>query len=300
MPWAAAAAAAAAIGGAKMQADAADDASHAQTQATENATSENRRQFNISRSDIQPWMSSGKSALNSLGVGLGLPGSGQQAARQWAKEFYLPKIRQHMADTGQYLDPGWQPDDAMLDEWAKFAPPEIRNVEQSPGFGALTRKFTMEDLKSDPVMKASFDFGLSEGEKAVQRMFGARGMSRSGAAIKTATRFAGDYTNQKAGESYGRFTTDQNNLYNKLAGVSGTGQVATTTTAQLGANNASTIGGLLSAEGNARGAAAIAASSAYSGAASSIGNNAMGMYTLDRITTRPTTTTQQPAYTLDV
>jgi hypothetical protein len=153
----------------------------------------------------------------------------------------------------------------------------------------------MEDFQNDPVTRASFDFGLSEGQKAVQRMFGSRGMSRSGAAVKAATRFATDYTDTKAGESQQRFVGDQANEFNKLAAVSGIGQAATTTTAGVGAGNSAQNAALLSAEGNARGAATIAQGNAFSGGLNTIGNNAMGQFTLDRIlTSRQPTTSPTP------
>ena len=144
----------------------------------------------------------------------------------------------------------------------------------------------MDDFQNDPVTKASFDFGMSEGEKAVQRMFGARGMSRSGAAVKAATRFATDYTGTKAGESYNRFTADQGNVFNKLAAVSGIGQAATNSTAQAGANTTNAISDITVGTGNARGAASIAQGNAYGNAASRVGNQISSQYTLDRILNR--------------
>jgi hypothetical protein len=134
---------------------------------------------------------------------------------------------------------------------------------------------------------------MSEGEKAVQRMFGARGLSRSGAAVKAATRFSADYANTKAGESRDRFVQDQSNLYNRLAGVSGTGQVTATNNASNAMTLGSNIGQLLVGEGNARGAADIARGNAIGGAASGIGNNMQSAYWLNRIypEKQPTSTT---------
>jgi hypothetical protein len=65
--------------------------------------------------------------------------------------------------------------------------------------------------------------------------------------------------------------------------VAGIGQTATTNTASLGAQTAGNISGMLTAEGNARGAAAIARSNAMGGAVNQVGNQIYGQYTLDRI-----------------
>lgn len=163
------------------------------------------------------------------------------------------------------------------------------------GSSPLMRKFTMSDFENDPVTKASFDFGMTEGQKAVARMFGARGMGRSGAAVKAATRYATDYTGTKAGESYARFEGEKTNVFNRLAATAGIGQVSNQVTAGSGMNAANNTSNLLAAEGNARGAAAIAQGNAIGGAANQIGNNAMSQYTLDRILAKPSTT---PSYTL--
>jgi hypothetical protein len=68
-----------------------------------------------------------------------------------------------------------------------------------------------------------------------------------------------------------------------LAGVSGTGQAATTTGAQLGAANAANIGNIMTGEGNARGAASIAKGNAWGNAFQNIGNWWNSNRTLDKI-----------------
>ena len=153
--------------------------------------------------------------------------------------------------------------------------------------GELVRRFTLDDFEADPVNQLGFHFGLDEGTKAVRRMFGARGMSRSGSAAKALTRFATDYTGTKAGESYSRFTADQGNLFNRLAAVSGIGQAATTTTANLGANAATNIGNIAIGAGNARGAAEIARGNAFSNALSQGANIANQRYLLDTYFAKP-------------
>jgi hypothetical protein len=144
--------------------------------------------------------------------------------------------------------------------------------------GFLTRRFAMSDFENDPVVKASLRYGLEQGTKGVDRAFGARGMLKSGSAIKALERFAADYAGTQAAGSQQRFVADQSNLFNRLAATSGIGQAATTTTAQLGANAATNIGNLNVDAGNARGAASIARANAYTGALSSIGNNLQQRY----------------------
>jgi hypothetical protein len=94
----------------------------------------------------------------------------------------------------------------------------------------------------------------------------------SGETLKALTKYATDYTGQQAGNSYNRYYGDQDRTFNRLSGVSGTGQTATTNTANFGAQTANNVGNIMTAQGNARGAAAIAGGNAISGAANNVGN----------------------------
>lgn len=297
--WTGIIAAGGAIAGGLIGANASKKAASAQSDASNRATAENTRQFNLSRDDLSPYRTAGGAALDKLSTGMGL-----NRVPSVAKSGFIPR---EQFDADAYLAANPDVAKAGVDPYAHylaFGKEDNRQGFQlgemaQDGTGSLTRKFTMEDMQNDPVMKSSFDFGLSEGEKAVKRMFGARGLSRSGAAVKAASRFATDYTGTKAGESRARFVEDQNNEFNKLSGISGTGQAATTTTAGLGANTAGTNAGILTAEGNARGAAAIARGNAASGAINTIGNNVMGQYTLDRILSSNERAAQTRQFSMD-
>lgn len=151
------------------------------------------------------------------------------------------------------------------------------------GFGDLNKKFTVGDFYDDPVSQLGLQFGLNEGTKGLNRMAGARGMLNSGANVKALTRYGNDYAGSKAADSYSRFVNDQTNVYNRLAGVAGTGQTAASTTAQLGANNATNIGNIMTSAGNARGAASIAGGNALGGIFGNIGNYYGQQQTLDKL-----------------
>lgn len=185
---------------------------------------------------------------------------------------------------------------------------------QDPSYGSLTapiapaKKFTLADFWDDPVTKASYQQGLDQGTKALTNMAGARGNLNSGAQLKALARFSTDYTGNQAAGSEGRFIRNENDIYNRevsrrdtlfnrLSGISGTGQTATTgtvnsgtgtanTIAQMGQNTSNTIGGLMSAQGNARGAAAIAGGNAMGGAFSNASNYYQQQQTLDKILNR--------------
>lgn len=188
-----------------------------------------------------------------------------------AEEFIAKGHRGNDADADEVFR-------GILQQHAGRAPATV-NQDGSPvddyqmfGESPLTRRFTVNDFWNDPVTKLSHEFGLSEGRKGIDRMAGANGMRRSGQTLKALTKFGTDYTGQKAAESQQRFIGDQTNVYNRFAGITGTGQTAATTTGQLGAANSANVGNLITGAGNARGAASIAQGNAWGSAFNNIGN----------------------------
>jgi hypothetical protein len=75
-------------------------------------------------------------------------------------------------------------------------------------------------------------------------------------------------------DAYNRYNTDQSNLYNRLAGIAGTGQTAAPTLGNAGANYAANVGNTLTGGANAQAASRIAGANArtsgYMGAVNAI------------------------------
>jgi len=150
----------------------------------------------------------------------------------------------------------------------------IGGSDQSGGtvgdYGSLSRPFTMADYEEDP----GYQFRLEEGQKALARMQGAKGQYFSGAALRGLTDYNQRSASQEYQNAFDRYNTNQANLYNRLAGVSNSGQNAagsmanintnagnnlanvTTSTASnianLGANKAAAVGTGLTNIGNAQ------------------------------------------------
>lgn len=258
--------------------DSAGSASGAQSQADAMAIEEQKRQYDVTRRDLAPWRNAGGQAVNRLSTLLGLGGSEADKKAGIRNTSDVSPIAQKYFDAYGITDNDWYklpPDvrweiyDSEKDSRSSAATAPDPN---DPEYGALNKKFTLADFWDDPVTKASFDFGLAEGTKALGNMAGARGNRNSGAQLKALERFATDYTGGQAAASSGRFYGDQDRTFNRLSGVAGTGQTAATNTAMAGQNTANTVGGILSAGGNARGAAAIAGGNAMGGTLQNVGN----------------------------
>jgi hypothetical protein len=319
------------IGG-MIQGDAAEDAANVQVGASDRATAEQRRQYDLSREDLAPWRSAGSAAVNRQAELLGLEGTGRSLDQIVAELRSSGRFTLPASPSGATAASGRTGNarlDFLLDTTRQFRPEEdfggaksapaapqtdeaalmaeakrIFNAQserpRSADFGSLNRRFTMADFENDPVNRLSMQFGLDEGTKAIRRTLGASGMARSGAAVKALTRFSTDYAGQRAGESYNRFYADQDRTFNRLAGVSGTGQTATTNTAQLGANMATNVGNNIIGAGNARGAASIAQGNAMAGPFQTAGNMLQTRFLLDGMN-RPgvPSAPRSPSFTMD-
>lgn len=121
------------------------------------------------------------------------------------------------------------------------------------------------DWQTDP----GYEFRLAEGEKGINRAAAARGGFNSGGALKDLSRFNSNLASQEYG-----------NAWNRLAGLAGLGQTATSQLAQLGQGYSQMYGANETGKGNALAAgqvgAANARASGYGAIANSIGNAMTG------------------------
>jgi len=177
---------AAGVIGSSMQADAASDAANAAAESGDLATYYQWKQYQQQRADQQPWLDAGTNAVNRLGTGL---------------------------ESGGEFD-------------------------TVPTFTAPDFSFTSEDLYSDP----SYAFRKQEGLDAVNASNSASGLFGSGRGYNALMTRGQDLASQEYSNAYNRAQTEygnqytadlaeynsqlnsQNTLYNRLAGVSGTGR----------------------------------------------------------------------------
>lgn len=291
-----------------MGSDAASSAASAQAAATDRATEEQKRQFDLTRSDYAPFVNTGVAANKRLAYLLGLPVSGAsvQASptsaidRSAIRSELLPQFtRQELVNDGGNAEGGnWVLsnviDEAALNraiedrvaslqaQQAQQVPTEQVTPVQDADYGSLLRKFTTQDLKADPVYQSGLQFGLDEGERAINQRAIAGGNYDSGATLKALAKYATDYAGTKANEAYNRFVNDQGNIFNRLSGVSGSGQAATGQVASAGSNTANNVSQLAQDAGNARAAGIVGGSNAWSNALSGV-SGAANNYTSNQM-----------------
>ncbi len=142
----------------------------------------------------------------------------------------------------------------------------LSSNRRAPGYGSLSKNFTMADFQADP----GYAFRMTEGLKALDRQAAARGGLISGGALKAAQGYGQDLASQEYMNAFNRFQTNRTNLLNPLQAMTGTGQTATTTLSQAGQNMGTNVSNAMGASGqaqmNAMTAGADARASGYLGA----------------------------------
>ncbi len=227
--------------GASRQAKASKQAANTQAASAAQATQAQLDMYNQSRMDQMPWLQTGGGAVNQLG--------------------YLMGVNpQTPGSTGQFGGEGGA---------TPFSPSSALG-----GFGSLAKPFSMADYQADP----GYAFRLSEGMKALERSSAARGGLMSGAALKGIDKYSQGMASQEYGNAYDRYNANQTNLYNRLAGLSGTGQTSANTLSSTGQNTANQIGNNMTSAGAARAAGQMGSSNAWSTGLNAIGQGLAGAY----------------------
>lgn len=154
---------------------------------------------------------------------------------------------------------GWNPMGAPSGD------PNAQFNTQMGGYGSLATPFSQTNWQTDP----GYAFRLAEGQKALERSGAAKGMSLSGAQQKALLAYGQGMGSQEYGAAYGRYNNDQTNLFNRLSGISGTGQTSASNLATSGANYANQVGQNQLGAGNAAAAGYIGNANAWGNALNS-------------------------------
>jgi hypothetical protein len=109
---------------------------------------------------------------------------------------------------------------------------------------------TSQDVMNSP----GYQFGLQQGQQAIDRKTAAAGGRVSGAALKSAAEYGTNYATTGYNAEYQR----RQDRLNRLASLAGIGQSATNSSSAAGSNMANNVSGSLSSQGDATGAARIA------------------------------------------
>lgn len=177
-----------------------------------------------------------------IGAGVGLLGSAMQSdAAGDAADTQAASTREGIAEQRRQFDLTRQ----------DFAPYRQAGVNALAQFQqGVSTPTTAADVMSDP----GYQFGLDQGQQAIDRKIAAMGGRVSGAAIKAAGRFGTNY----ATTGYTAADQRRNDRLNRLASLAGIGQSATGASAAAGTAAANNISDMTTAQGNAAAGAQMA------------------------------------------
>ena len=288
---AAALAAGAAVGG-LLQADAASSAARTQANAAGRGIDEQRRQFDLTRSDQLPWLTQGRAGLYKLSdlLGIDTPQGAMPTRKQPTREqFTTPAtvgrlvqptagvsvIRE--AGTPAYFNEGAY--NQALQDWQASSMGRSSAMGRSSEFGSLMDDFTGADLVNEP----GYQFGLDQGQRAVDQSAAARGSLLSGKTLRDLVTFGQDYGGTKFGEAFNRDAANKSRKFSMLSGLSGIGQNTATNLGQAGMQSAGNISDLLTSQGAASAAGTIGQANAISGTIGNLSNLYMQNQYLDAL-----------------
>lgn len=247
--------------------------------------------YNEQRKDAQPWYQTGTSAVNQLGTLMGLKPATTASSRQSLIDQYKPQFTSNSSSTGggwvgyngqvfgdeaaarnsfgpkrSYEGIGdegtyqaiYRPfersqsketvDSQALNSYVdKLIADQSQEAESNPLFGTLSRSFTTDDFETDP----GYEFRLGEGQKALERKLNASGKTYSPEAAKALLEYNQNFGSNEYNNAYNRFNINQDNLFNRLATLSGFGQTASGQIANAGSNYANAGSELYTGMGNA-------------------------------------------------
>ena len=171
----------------------------------------------------------------------------EDMARQ-ANGLTAEQLAQAEKRNAPFVQGGTQAFNALLDRLG------LSGNTSAPGYNTFGRVPTQQEVMQTP----GYQFGLEQGQRALDHQLAAGGMNYSGAALKAASRFGNDYATTKYGNAFAQQQGAQQQAYGQLMGAAGLGQGAAANTNALGTAAAGAMGQNLTGIGNVQGANALA------------------------------------------
>jgi hypothetical protein len=255
MTWWAVGSAAVGLAGSAIASDSARGAANSANDQSAAAIAEQRRQYDTSRADYQPYRDIGYGALAQLAASYGIPTGSNTFRPKTLENFDAGAYLQANPDVAQSIQAGVTPN--AWQHYQDFGSKENRpftylggSTGGTPAGPIYPHDVSGAEVQNDP----GYAFGMQQGQQAIDRKIAASGGRVSGAAIKAAGRFGTDYATTKYGEAYQR----RQDRLNRLSALAGIGQTATAGTTMAGANSTNAISGVLQNQGDINASARLA------------------------------------------
>ena len=130
------------------------------------------------------------------------------------------------------------------------------------GYGSLLQPFGLDQFQASP----AYNFNLEQGQQAINKAAASRNMYYAPATLQDLTKYSQGLASNEFQNSFNNYNTNLNNIWNRLYGLSGTGQNAASQTGAFVAGAATNIGQDITGAANASAAGTVGMSNAITGA----------------------------------
>lgn len=224
------------IWGANQAAKGQKRAAEASSQASAASLAEQRRQYDLSRQDMQPWLTAGTGALGQLSQLYGLGGGSAPAGQaQQPQSFAMGGGNSAMQMMGSSRFPLQIGGQQVVDAGPGYVPVRPGTggqvAQPQPMPGQTTNQPSQPAGQFDNFWQSpDYQFRLNESLRGLTARNAALGIQDSGAAQRSALGLAGNLA-----------SSEYNNYANRLAALAGVGQTAAQNNANLGSNYAGAV-----------------------------------------------------------
>jgi hypothetical protein len=296
--------AAAGMYGASQQADAQKDAAETAAGANRAGQQITYNQWLQQQANQQPWLTAGTRGIDALSLAMGLLTPEQLAqslSAQNASTFDADAfLAAHPKVTGTSLD--GQPLGKVISDWGltpyqyyeQYGRNQGMDFTYKPGYGpeaagqltgegspygslygSLTKPFTSQDFlnNQDP----GYGWRKQEGINALAASGAASGNYGSGNMGTALENYGQNLASNEYQNAYNRWNQQQTNLYNRLAGIAGSGQTASNQLGAEGAQAANNMAAYGVGAANALGAGQVGAANAWASGYGNLANQGMGL-----------------------
>ncbi len=124
--------------------------------------------------------------------------------------------------------------------------------------------------RNQVLLDPGYQFGMDQGQQAINRQTSAAGGRISGAALKAAAQYGTDYATSGYSTAYNRANQSRSDRLNRLAALAQIGQTSTNSVSAFGAQNTESNNALTRAAANNAGAATLAQGNIWGNAGNQI------------------------------
>jgi hypothetical protein len=138
--------------------------------------------------------------------------------------------------------------------------------------GYLTNQPSMNDLTR---LMPNYQFGLNQGMGQLNSQINAAGGLISGNAIQGANQFAQGYAGNALNDAFNQYQVNRSNVVSNVNALTGVGQNANQTVANMAGGTSANVGNQLSSIGNAQASGIMGQANAYASGLNNLSNYAM-------------------------